>query len=116
MSGVNVVGSAYLNVNSTAMYIFAGSTGSTGSTGGLGLPERAKGLRMRAQNAGVRLWLDGTVPTTSVNGGELVSSSGVFVLDSWTPPGNNWRSVMLNTRVMSTGDGSTSNLTIHFFD
>ena len=117
MSGINCVGAGYLKVDTTAKYIADASTGSTGSTGALGIPSRAKGLRMKVHDAGVRLWMDGTIPTaTAALGGEVINSSGVLELKSWDVPGQNWRSVMQKIQVISTGAASTSNIVIHYFD
>jgi len=85
------------------------------STGGI--PARARGLMMTVESAGLRLRLDATAATTGVAGGDLLNVGDVFVLDSWTVPGQNWRSVMLGMRMIANaGDGTTSNVSIHFFD
>jgi len=107
--GVNCIDYGYLNVNSTAQLLGAASTG--------GIPVRAKGLSITVEGNAVRLRLDDTAPTTGVNGGDLLNIGDVYVLDSWTVPNQNWRSVMLAMRLISDGgDGTTGNVSIHWFD
>ena len=108
MSGVNCIDYGYMSVEATAKELGEASTG--------GIPARARGLMMTVESAGVRLRLDGTAATTGVAGGDLLNVGDVFILDSWTVPGQNWRSVMLGMRMIANVGGSTGNLSIHFFD
>ncbi len=109
MAGANCIDYAYMAVSSTAKALKTCSTG--------GIPDRAKGLSISVESAAVRMRMDGTSPTTDIGGGDPLNVGDIFVLNSWTVPSQNWRSVMLSTSfIAKAGDGSTGNLNIHFFD
>ena len=109
MAGANVIDYGYMVVDSTSMSLSQSSTG--------GVPTGAKGIQITVESAAVRMRLDGTAAATGIQGGDVLNVGDIFVLDSWTVPKQNWRSVLLGARfIAKAGDGSTANLSIHYFD
>ena len=109
MSGVNCVGYCTLSATDTG-----GATLGESSTAGI--PSRARGCTITVEQAGVRLRMDGTASDTGIGNGDLLNIGDVVVLDSWTVPSVNWKSVMLGMRFASDVTGSTGELSIHYFD
>jgi hypothetical protein len=107
-SGQNCIAHGYITVNTTAKTLNASST--------QGIPSQAKGLVITVESAGVRLRLDSVTASTGVANGTLLNAGDVLILDSWTVPKTNWRSVMLGMSFIADVAGSTGNISIEFFD
>ena len=109
MSGVNCVGYGALTCTDTGGHYL-------GECSTEGIPTRAKGVVCSVETNGIRLRMDGTASDTGVGNGDLLNVGDVFVLDSWTVPSVNWRSVMLNMMFTANVTGSTGRVSAHFFD
>lgn len=93
-----------------------GSTGTgldntTGSPHGI--PDGAKGCIITFTGAGVRWRADGTAPTTGV--GHYQAANSVLTFDSWTAPGNDWRSILKKLEFSPSSSGTVT-LDISYFD
>ena len=110
-SGQNSIGFAVVSVTATGQKTLA-----EGTT--MGVPLTAKGMIMTVETNGCRVRFDNstTAVSTGVDNGTLLNNNDVFVLDSWTVPKTNWRSVMLSMRIIADVAGSTSDAIIHYFD
>ena len=76
------------------------------------MPSQAKGALITVETNQIRYREDGTAPSSSE--GILLSPGDDLIYDSWTPPGNNWRNVLLKLQVIEvTG---TPLLKIHWYD
>jgi len=80
VSGVN-------NVDSTKETV-----GSTAAT--ISVPAGAKGASIVVQTAPVAFRMDGTAPVAAAGSSTVREVDTILTFDSWTYPGNNWRSVL----------------------
>jgi len=87
--------------------------GTTGISGIGAIPVGAKGAVITAFGAGIRWRLDGTKSTTGV--GHYQAANSIITFDSWTAPGNDWRSV-LKAMKFSPSSSGTVTLSISYFD
>ena len=80
MSGVNNV--AFTNEAVTA------------SAATITVPAGAKGAIITVQTAAVAFRMDGTAPVAAAGSSTVLNVEDILTFDSWTYPGNNWRSVL----------------------
>jgi len=108
-AGINAVGYGALSVTDTGGVTLPECTTE-------GVPSRAKGMVLSVEKNGVRVKWGGGTSDTGVGNGTLLNVGDVVVLDSWSNPRNNWRSVMLGANFASDVTGTTGELSVDFFD
>jgi hypothetical protein len=101
---INCIGYSYLTVADTAIGLSSAVTK---------MPDGTQGALMTLETATVRWRADGTAPTSTT--GHLVNIGDVLTFDSWTAPGNNWKSLLSKIKFIRTG-GTSGELKISWFD
>jgi len=112
MPGGNCVGYATVSavIDGTSGIHLDGTTG----LDGVGkIPGMAKGAIITCTGAGIRWRLDGTKSSTGT--GHYQAANSVITFDSWTAPGNDWRSVLKKMKVSPSSSGTVV-LAISYFD
>ena len=102
--GVNCLEYSTLKVSSSSQVL--------STTCSPAMPPGTHGAMIVCEDEQWRYRLDGTAPTATE--GRLVEAGEEIKFDSWTAPGNNWKSVLKAMRVIRVvNDGA---LKVHWFD
>ena len=88
---INCVGYSTLTTSSVAQTLWSACSGAK--------PNTAQGAIIYSEDEQFRYRCDGTAPTASE--GVLVYANEPLIYDSWTAPGNNWKSVLKSMQVIS---------------
>lgn len=87
----------------------------TAAVVGLTIPDGAKGAFIVVQTAAVCYRDDGTAPVAAAGSSTVLNVGDTLTFDSWTPPGNDWRTV-LKTIQFKENTATDAKLSIHYYD
>ena len=107
MSGVNNKDFSNLTVTDTAKVLSSSCSPV--------MPAGAKGALITVETAAVRYRDDGETPVAAAGSSTILNVGDVLTFDSWTYPGNNWRSVLRVIQFVRAA-GTSGILTIHWYD
>jgi hypothetical protein len=110
MAGRNLIGynTASTVIDGTSDMTIDGTTGTSGI-----LPVGAKGALITVHGTGIRWRLDNTACSTGT--GHYQASGSTITFDSWTSPGNDWRSCLKGFRFCPSSSG-TCTIEVSYFD
>jgi len=87
----------------------------TASAVSLTVPAAAKGASIVVQTAQVCYREDGTAPVAAAGSSTVLNVGDELAYDSWTHPGNNWRSVLKKVQFIEY-TATDAKLSIHYYD